>query len=248
MTTTRGDTVESTVTTRRGIGGGGAARRGRPGSRRVAVRLRDAGRRNVYFSAAAIPGHLAMAGWKGGLMLIAPSLFILGNVVFTLGLVGVKTLIVASDRRDRRGSATAAKRAYRCGGALLVVLAAIYIACCIPYPGGSKATDEYDPVVAIAIAAVTFVELGFSVHGLVSSRKRKDLLMELNKLGNLAASLILLVLTQTALLSMASEADHTFSNALCGLAMGSAVALIGVYMLVHRLPGPATDPTPRPLP
>ncbi|MFT4306075.1 MAG: hypothetical protein QM604_04200 [Microbacterium sp.] len=202
------------------------------------VRMRDTGRRNVYFSAAAVPGHLVMAGWKGSLMLVAPSLFILGNVVFTLGLAGAKTLIVVSDRQSRRGSMTAARTAYRWGGGLLVVLAVAYIACCIPYLVGSTSTDEYAYAIAIAIATVTFVELGFSVHGLFSSRRRGDLLMELNKFGNLAASLILLVLTQTALLSMAADGDHTFYNGVCGVIMGALVAIIGLYMLLHRLPEP----------
>lgn len=208
----------------------------------LVVRMRDTGRRNVYFSAAAIPGHVAMAGWKGSLMFVSPSLFILANALFTLGLAGAKTLIVVSDRRVQRGSTTAARTAYRAGGVLLIVLAAAYIASCIPYLVGSDSTGEYEYVIAIAIATVTFAELGFSFHGFFSSRKRGDILMEMNKLGNLAASLVLLVLTQTALLSMASEGDHTFYNGLCGVIMGSVVVLIGVYMLVRRVPvGPPVD-------
>lgn len=214
----------------------------------LVVRLLDTGRRNVYFSAAAIPGHIAMAGWKSSLMFVSPSLFILANALFTLGLAAAKTLIVISDRRVQRGSATAARTAYRAGGVLLIVLAAAYIASCTPYLLGTDSTGEYEYVVAIAIATVTFVELGLSFHGFSSSRKRGDVLMEMNKLGNLAASLVLLVLTQTALLSMASEGDHTFYNGLCGVIMGSVIVLIGLYMLVRRMPVQASDEAAGPCP
>ncbi|MHC9043301.1 hypothetical protein ACYX8G_01885 [Microbacterium saperdae] len=207
------------------------------------VLMLDTGRRNICFSAAAIPGHVAMAGWKASLMFVTPSLFILANALFTLGIAGAKTLIVVCDRRERHGSTTAARRAYRTGGILLIVLALAYIASCLPYLLGIESTGEYGYVVALAIATITFVELSFSIHGFFSSRRRGDLLMELNKLGNLGASLILLVLTQTALLSMASTRNHTFYNGLCGVILGSAVVLIGVYMLCRRVP-PALPESP----
>ena len=49
------------------------------------------------------------------------------------------------------------------------------------------------------------------------------------------------MLTQTALLSMASDDDHTFFNGLCGVLMGTAVLLIGIYMITRRANEPATD-------
>lgn len=206
------------------------------------VRALDTGRRNVYFSAAAIPGHVVMAGWKGSLLFVTPSLFILANALFTLGLAFSKALIVISDRRTKRGSGRAIPVAYRAGGALLIVLALAYTASCVPYLLGTESSGKYDYAVAIAIATVTFVELGFSLHGLFSSKRRGDLLMEMNKLGNLAASFVLLVLTQTALLSMADDRDLTFYNGLCGTIMGTAAALIGVYMVLRPIRSSPTNP------
>ncbi|MGO2660606.1 hypothetical protein [Mycetocola reblochoni] len=197
----------------------------------------------MYFSAAAIPGHVAMAGWKGSLLLVSPSLFVLANAVFTLGLAGAKTLIVVADRRGRAGSRRSARTAYRTGGALLLVLALAYTAGCLPYLLGAERTGDYDRPVALAIATLAFAELGLSIHGLVSSRRRGDLLMELNKLGNLSASLVLLVLTQTALLSMTDERDLSFYNGLCGAIMGALVALIATFMLLRPIRDDAHPPT-----
>lgn len=204
---------------------------------RVLLAMRDTSRRNIYFSAAAIPGHLLLAGWKGGLLIVSPSLFMLANVLFTLGLAAIKVLIVVADRRmSRAGDASADRHAYRVTGVILLVLSVAYLVCCLPIALGYTSTERYSYEIAIAIAAVTFAELGFSIHGFFSSRRRGDLLMEAVKLGNLAASLVLLVLTQTALLSMAATGDHSRFNGLCGIIMGFGVASIAVRMLL----GPAT--------
>jgi hypothetical protein len=204
-------------------------------SGRFVAAMRDTGRRNIYFSVAAIPGHVVMAGWKGALMIVSPSLFILANILFTLGLALVKTLVVFADRRmQRTGDQTVPVRAYRASGLVLLLLSLAYAALCLPLVLGEASTERYSYELAIAIATVTFVELGFSIHGFASSRRRRDLLMEAVKLSNLAASLIFLVLTQTALLSMTSETDHSRYNGICGIVMGAGAALISLRMLVRH--------------
>lgn len=216
-----------------------ASMRTRRGAHLLAT-LRDTGRRNIYLSAAAIPLHLVTAGWKGALLLLTPSLFMLANVIFTLGMVVLKTLVVSADRRCRAGDDHAALRAYRRSGIVLLILAGLYGTLCLPLVLGLAVTPRYGYEVSIAIAAVTFAELGLSVHGLVSSRRRRDTLMEAVKLGNIAASLVLLVLTQTALLSMATDGEHSLWNGVCALVMATAVAGIGAGMLVR-----AARSTPR---
>lgn len=217
---------------------------GRPG--RLVAAMRDTGRRNIYLSAAAIPLHLVMAGWKTVLMIVSPSFFMLANVVFTFGLAGVKLVVVLADKRWRTaGDDDVPLCAYRLSGLVLLVLALCYAALCVPLTLGHTSTERYSYELAIAIATVTFVELGFSIHGFVASRRRRDLLMETVKLSNVAAALLFLVLTQTALLSMTSEADHSRFNGLCGIIMGAGAALIGLRMLVRRRPVHAAIAEPR---
>ncbi|MBY0689933.1 hypothetical protein K5S26_15490 [Microbacterium marinilacus] len=211
---------------------------------RVVAAMRDTGRRNIYFSLAAIPSHLLMAAWKGALTIASPSLFMFANVLFTLGLAAVKLLVVLADRQSRRrGDGAVLARAYRWSGLVLVVCSLGYAALCLPLVFGEGSTERYSYEVAIAIATVTFVELGFSIHGFMSSRRRHDLLMEAVKLSNVAASLILLVLTQTALLSMTSETDHSRYNGVCGIVMAAIALLIGLRMCLRRLPSRTDAPS-----
>ncbi|MFT4122350.1 MAG: hypothetical protein QM635_00800 [Microbacteriaceae bacterium] len=203
----------------------------------IVATMRDTGRRNICFCAAAIPSHLLMAGWKGALLIVTPSLFMFANLLFTLGLAGVKLIVVLADQQRRRAGDDAVRtRAYRASGLVLLLLSVAYAALCLPLVFTETSTERYSYELAIAIATLTFVELGFSIHGFVSSLRRKDLLMETVKLGNLAASLIFLVLTQTALLSMTLQTDHSRYNGICGVVMGTGAALISLRLLLRRIP------------
>lgn len=199
---------------------------------RFASAMRDTSRRNIYFSAASIPGHLAMAAWKGILLVVSVSLFMAANVAFTLGLALVKFLVVTAAGQDR--AETARRRVYRLCGGIVLTLALAYAVCCIPLALGLTSAERYSPTVSIAIATVAFSELGFSIHGFVSARRHRDLLMEAVKLSNLAASLILLVLAQTALLSTSATEDHSVYDGVCGIVMGLGAAAVGLHMILHR--------------
>lgn len=201
--------------------------------------MRDTGRRNIYLSAASIVSHLLLAGGKTVLMVVSPSLFMLANVVFTFGLAMVKLVVVLADRHWRvRGDDSVPLRAYRLIGLVLLALALSYVVLCVPLALGHARPErhEYEITIAISIATLAFVELGLSIHGLAASRRGRDVLMEAVKLTNVAAALILLVLTQTALLAMTSEVDHSRYNGVCGIIMGTGGALIGLRMLLRRRP------------
>lgn len=198
--------------------------------------MKDSSRRNIYFSAMAIPGHLLMAGSKAVLLLFSFSAFMTANVLFTFGLAVIKLSVIRADRQARRHDiALAVPRAYRSTGIIILVLSFAYIVSCLPLALGTNTSDDYGQNVAIAIAAIAFTELGVSAHGLFSSRKNNDVLMEAVKLSSLAASCILLVLAQTALLSMTPETnmDPSRYNGICGVAFGALAAVIGVYMIIR---------------
>ena len=77
----------------------------------------------------------------------------------------------------------------------------------------------------------TFTEIALNIRGVLVNRKKGTLLVHALKTINLAASLISLVLTQSAILSIAQGGYHNpSSNALLGLLAGGGAALLGVFM------------------
>lgn len=199
---------------------------------------RDAGRRTIMLSACAIPGHLAMGAAKAVLLVQDFSAFLTANVLFTLGQAVVKIWVVRAARADPTGRGEPSRRAYRSAAILLLCLSVAYLVSCLPMALGAEQSASYGRSEAIAIAAISFLELGLSVVGLFSSRRRGDLLMETVKLTSLAASMILMVLTQTAVLSFAEAGiDHSRVNGRWGAGVGAASTLIALGMLwrAHRL-------------
>lgn len=220
--------------------------------------MRNTSRRNIYFSAMAVPGHLFMAGSKAVVLLFSFSIFLAANMAFTLGLAAVKVFVVLTDRRARRGGLTEGDvpRTYRLTGMIVLALSIAYVLSCLPLVYGTNTSGHYDRIVAIAIGVIAAIELGVSAHGVFASRKHDDLLMEAVKLSNLAASLILLVLAQTALLSLTMGSsvdpitqqptiDPSRYNGLSGLVLGTGAALIGVYMLTRSRTYLTKDRSPR---
>lgn len=183
----------------------------------------------------AIPGHLAMAVSKGTVLIFSFSAFMAATALFTLGLACIKALVVLAYRRAKQhGSTTAVPRTYRLTGYIVFSLSFVWMLSCLPLALGGEASMRYDGFLALTIATITFTELVISVHGIVSSRHHKDSLMEAVKLSSLASAITLLVLTQTALLSMAGE-DESVSqiNGWFGIGAGMASAGIGIYMLAR---------------
>ncbi|MFF0817196.1 hypothetical protein ACFYVR_18860 [Rhodococcus sp. NPDC003318] len=217
---------------------------GTPGARRwhrCRSALTDRRRRTAFVTAAAVPGHLALAAWKASVFVLAPSAFLLANVLFTLALAGVKTVAVIAHRRGGGASRNpgahpnAEAGAYRAAGWTVLGCSVLYVVACVPMLLRTERADAYEHSVALAIATVAFFELGFSLYGYVSARRSADVVQEAVKLTSLAAALILLVLTQTALLSLTplEEADPTRYNGLCGVLLGSLAAAIGGRMVMR---------------
>lgn len=201
--------------------------------------FRSKTRRALLFTMVSIPGTLAMAAWKAALFVIAPSYFLLATVVFTLGVAVAKAGIIRSHvvarRREAAGSPVdvpeVQRRAYRTTGLLVLALSALFALSFVPQLTGTEGDIAYERPVAIVIAAITFGELGLAVHGTVSARRNRDLLAEAVKLTNVAAGLVLLPLTQSALLSIDPDIDAGVANAFSGILFGSLAAGVGAWML-----------------
>lgn len=216
---------------------------------RLGVEWRDLRDRSMFFASLSIATSLAMAAWKiGAAILTGVSLFWLVNAAFSLGLAAARYLAVSTHRRPHAGAGDAVsqyqhqRRIYRITGLTLVGLAGLYITSCFTTLSLDVETQKFSQNIGIAIATLTFTELGLAIHGLMSARRNADLLVEVVKLGNLAGALILLVLTQSALMSFSQTTPGNYTGA-AGITFGSVVIMIGLYMLVRRLP--ASDPSKR---
>ena len=209
-----------------------------PAAAVIAV-FRSKTRRALLFTMVSIPGTLAMAAWKAALFVIAPSYFLLATVAFTIGVAVAKAGIIRSHvsvrKREVSGSpvdaGAAQRRVYRTTGAIVLGLSALYAVSFLPQLIGAEDAIAYDRPVAIIIAAITFGEIGLAIHGAVSAKRNRDRLTEAVKLTNLAAGLVLIPLTQSALLSIEPELDTGIANAFSGILFGTLAAGVGAWML-----------------
>ncbi len=121
-------------------------------------------------------------------------------------------------------------RYYRLAGGVLMGASLAYMA----YSGWAYFHPKYTvypKYIALAIATFTFTEIGLNIRGILMNRKDGTLLVHALKTINLASSLILLVLTQSAIRSIAQGGYHEpSSNALLGFLAGGGAALLGGFM------------------
>ena len=208
----------------------------------------DIERRNVFVMRISIPANLTMAAWKVVLLVITPSLFLLANAAFNIGCAVAKTLAVRCskscsleeavgdnpvDGEFETGSAGKEWKTYKHLGVIVTVFAFVYTLSCTPMFFSSEHQEPYDQILAITIATITFTEIGLNVRGMVVARSGNRILLEGIKWLNLASALLLVVLTQTALMSFANKEDNPAANALSGVVFGSLATGIGVYMLIR---------------
>lgn len=90
---------------------------------------------------------------------------------------------------------------------------------------------EYSVIVAIAIAAFSFLELGLSIYNFVINRKSKNMTVISFRTMNLALSIFAIVNTQNALL-MAQGEPNQMGDAIFGVFAGSVAVILGIVLFV----------------
>ena len=90
---------------------------------------------------------------------------------------------------------------------------------------------EYPIILAIAIAAFSFLELGLSIYEFSINRESKDMSILSFKTMNLALSLFALVNTQNALL-MANGTPNQKADGLFGVIAGAIAILLGIGLII----------------
>ncbi len=90
---------------------------------------------------------------------------------------------------------------------------------------------EYNMVLGVCIALVSFVELGVAIKGCFNVVGKGHYFRNL-KLINLCSAFTAIVLTEMAITSFSSSEDHRLMDATFGISVGVIIIFIGVYVLL----------------
>ena len=194
--------------------------------------------RRAYNASASRTLHLAGISGVGNIVLglgkiasglLSLSVFVCVNGLYTLGMVLARYCALAGAVRTQEVKKQYSY--YHWSGLILIAASLLYLI----YSAWSYFHPKevsYHMYIALAIATFTFTEIGVNLYGMIANRKNRTPLLHAIKTINLAASLISLVLTQSAILAFADGGGHDPSvNALMGLLSGTCAVLLGLYML-----------------
>jgi hypothetical protein len=222
-------------------------------SRRLVDRLHgavtDTYRRGVLLVGLGVPISILVVFGKIALTAATPSLFLLANVLVTAAVATSRVLVFRAHHSKRARAARAdfalQLRLYRLIGRMLAVTATLYVAAsAYEFIDDSPETAFPQPI-ALALAVIALTELTFAIVGTITARRQHAILLEAARLANIASALVLLVLAQTALLSLIGADSQGELDALSGIVLGAAAALIGGAMLVRsQIPRGRFSPDP----
>ncbi|MFF2053547.1 hypothetical protein ACFVU2_18235 [Leifsonia sp. NPDC058194] len=184
--------------------------------------MSDKVRRAIAATMLGVPANLVFAVWKIGLGIVEASLFLVAAGAVNVGLGVAKYLALRAHAAARgRGTTHPGEEAavFRRIVWLLLGLSAGFTLCSLPSALGSESMGRVDEGAAVLVAALTFTELGFAVHGIVSARRNRSLLVEAIKQTNLVGALVLVALTQATLLTVFPAQSEKTTGA-AGLVFG----------------------------
>lgn len=167
---------------------------------------------------ASAAGTLVLAAVKAAMGAYATSVFLALNALFSVAAAIAKIVIVRGDGAHRRSagiilSAGCVPLALYCAGMVLA---------------GWGSNVHYDSIAGITVATGAFADLGLAVSGIVSARKMDRAHFVALKQVNLACALVMLSLTQVALLSFGGTGSSTFELANGAMGLGCTLAALGL--------------------
>ena len=185
--------------------------------------------RTLHLAGISGVGNILLGLGKIASGILSLSVFVCINGLYTLGMVLARYCALAGAIRTQDPGQQYGY--YRRSGMILIAASLLYI-CYSVWSFFHPKEVSYHMYVALAIATFTFAEIGVNLYGMIANRKNRTPLLHAIKTINLAAALISLVLTQSAILSFAGGEDHDPAvNALMGILSGTCAALLGVFML-----------------
>lgn len=92
-------------------------------------------------------------------------------------------------------------------------------------------TTNYTMLMGITIAAVSFVEMGFSITGLIKVKTSGNFYRNI-KIINLVSGFNAMVSTQIAILSFTGSTNTNLANGLFGIGVGFLTIILGIFILI----------------
>src|SRR6478736_2979506 len=195
--------------------------------------------RSFFYAGISALFNLLFAAAKLVLFLVEPNLFLLANVLFSLGVGLAKALAVRTYRRSRSAEhrpAPSAIEQYRAATRIGIVLtssAVLYVGLCLPLLVGTSVSVAFEPLVAEILALIAFVELGFAITAAIRMRRSKQPLVRSIRVVNVGSALVLLVLAQAAILSFASTVESSWGVGVSAMIFGGATVFGGLSLVIH---------------
>lgn len=185
-------------------------------------------RRTLHFVTVGKDGFMVLV--KLGMSLVSLSFFMFANALFSCGIGLARYTALQMQGKDSGQQV----KLYRRVSGILSFSGICYVAYSVRLFFGGSA-GQYDMVMALAIAAYTFVEFGIQIYDLIKLRKQHDLEAKALRLVSLCGILVSFVLTQTAIMSFSAQGEHNFSDGLAGVVFGGLVVLVGLIMALRSL-------------
>lgn len=185
---------------------------------------------SVKITGAACTGNFIAGTGKLAMGLVTLSFFTCISALYTYGMVIARLCALRGIGREKEKQYAY----YRLTGIILIIASAFYTIYSMRLLWRPDDTG-YNLYEGITIATFTFLEIGLSIRGVIRERRSSEMMMHAVRMVNLAASLVSLVLTQTALLSFTHEGmtdyDPSVANGAMGMIMGSVSMMVGCFMM-----------------
>jgi hypothetical protein len=182
-------------------------------------------KRLVFIRVSMIKDAFFVAG-KSAMSIISLSFFMFVNALYSAGMGIARFIAVRMHRQDRANQV----KSYRYVGIIISIASICYALYSVRLFFGG-ATGSYDMNIALVIALYTFIEFGINIREAIRLRKSNALETKALRAIGFSSTLICFVLTQTAILSFASEGGNSFFNALSGVVFGGLAALAGLHVI-----------------
>lgn len=119
----------------------------------------------------------------------------------------------------------------KCVGSFLLIAGIEYVIYMARMIFTNVSIMNYDMILGILVACVSFVELAIAIKGCFSSYGKGHYYRNI-KLISLCSALTAIVLTEVALTSFASETDLRVTNGIVGMVVGIIIILISIYIFI----------------